>query len=129
MTGQRYRDGAPWANEVGYSRAVRVDGRIIVSGTIAVDDDGGVIAPDDAYEQALAAMEAVGEAIEELGGSPADVVRTRMYVTDADDWQAIGRAHRELFGEAAPATSMVEVAALVDEEAVVEVEAEAVVGV
>lgn len=126
MQGTRYRDGAPWEEQVGYSRAARVGERILVSGTIGVDEAGDVVAPGDAYEQARAAMETVVEAIEELGGQASDVVRTRMYVTDVDDWQAVGRAHGEAFGQTAPATSLVEVARLVDDQALVEVEAEAV---
>lgn len=126
MRGQRFRGGSPWEDEVGYSRAVRVADRVLVSGTTATDDEGEVVAPGDPYEQARHAMEAVVEALTELGAQAEDVVRTRMYVTDADDWQQIGRAHREVFGDAQPATTLVQVERLVDEAMLVEVEAEAV---
>lgn len=128
MERERYRDGAPWEDPVGYSRALRVDDRVIVSGTAPVDDDdGGLVAPGDPYEQARRCMEIVTEALADLGASPTDVVRTRLYVTDAKDWPEVGRAHREAFGQAQPATTLVEVAGFVEEGMLVEVEAEAVV--
>lgn len=126
MRGERIRDGVPWEDQVGYSRAVRVDERVLVSGTTATGPEGEVIAPEDPYRQAKAAMETVVDALEEAGASAADVVRTRMFVTDVEAWEAIGRAHAEVFGHARPATTMVEVERLIDEAMVVEVEAEAV---
>lgn len=127
MRGQRFRDGAPWEEEVGYSRAVRVGERVLVSGTAPVDDNGDVVAPKEPYEQARQAMELIVDALGELDARAADVVRTRMYVRDADDWPEVGRAHREFFGDASPATTLVEVEGFVDGEIDVEVEAEAIV--
>jgi len=119
--------GTEWERRVGYSRAVRVGDRIEVSGTTATDDRGDPVAIGRPYEQAAHAFGLVEEAIEEAGGEPGDVVRTRLYVTDADDWQQIGRAHAEAFGESTPATTLVEVERLIEPELVVEVEATAIV--
>lgn len=117
-----------WEPRVGYSRAVRVGDRICVSGTTATNDAGDVTAVDSPYEQAKLAMRNVVDAVEAAGGRVEDVVRTRMYVVDIDDWEHVGRAHAEVFGDVRPATSMVEVSRLIDPELLVEVEAEAVVG-
>jgi enamine deaminase RidA (YjgF/YER057c/UK114 family) len=119
--------GSPWEGVVGYSRAVRVGDTVHVAGTTAVRD-GQVVAPGDAYRQAQVALEIVVAALAECGASPADVVRTRLYVTDIRDWEAIGRAHGEVFAEVRPASTMVQVGALVEPELLVEIEAEAVVG-
>jgi len=120
--------GTEWEDAVGYSRAVRVGDQLHVAGTTATDEDGEPIAPGQPSEQAHHAFGLVEDAIREAGGDPEDVVRTRMFVTDADDWEAIGRAHAEAFGDARPAATMVEVSALIDPALVVEVEATAVVG-
>jgi enamine deaminase RidA (YjgF/YER057c/UK114 family) len=120
--------GTEWEPRVGYSRAVRVGERISVSGTTATDDAGGVVAVGDPYGQAKRAMENVVAAVEAAGGGVGDVVRTRLYVVDIDDWEAIGRAHADVFGDVRPATTMVEVSRLIEPELLVEVEAEAVVG-
>jgi enamine deaminase RidA (YjgF/YER057c/UK114 family) len=120
--------GTEWEARVGYSRAVRVGDRICVSGTTATDDAGEVVAVGDPYGQAKRAMENVVKAVEAAGGGVEDVVRTRMYVVDIDDWDDVGRAHAEVFGGVRPATSMVEVSRLIDPDLLVEVEAEAVVG-
>ncbi|WP_136602133.1 RidA family protein [Salinigranum halophilum] len=117
-----------WEPRVGYSRAVRVGDRICVSGTTATDDAGEIVGVGDPYEQARWAMRNVVAAVEAAGGDVGDVVRTRMYVVDIGDWEHVGRAHAEVFGDVRPATSMVEVSRLVDPELLVEVEAEAVVG-
>jgi len=119
--------GTEWEEHVGYSRAVRVGNEIHVAGTTAVDEDGDPVAPGRPYEQASHAFGLVEDAIRDAGGAPADVVSTRMYVTDVDDWEAIGRAHGEAFGDAKPAATMVEVSALTDPALVVEVEATAIV--
>ncbi len=119
--------GSPWEGVVGYSRAVRVGDVVHVAGTTAVHD-GQVVAPGDAYRQARTALEIVVAALSECGASPADVVRTRLYVTDIRDWEAVGRAHGEVFAEVRPASTMVQVGALIDPELLVEIEAEAVVG-
>ena len=125
---QRHRTRAPWEPTVGYSRAVRVGARILVSGTTAVDAAGEVVAPGDALTQARVAFAKALDAVRALGGTPEAVVRTRMYVVDiAAHAEAVGRAHKEAVGEAMPAASMVGVAALIDPRLVVEVEVEAVV--
>jgi enamine deaminase RidA (YjgF/YER057c/UK114 family) len=120
--------GTEWERRVGYARAVRAGDRIVVSGTTATDDAGAVVGVGRPYEQARYAMETVVDAVEAAGGTVGDVVRTRMYVVDIDDWEAVGRAHAEVFGPANPATTMVEVSRLIDPDHLVEIEAEAVVG-
>jgi enamine deaminase RidA (YjgF/YER057c/UK114 family) len=128
MDRQRVSTGTDWESTVGYSRAVRAGDTVRVSGTIATDDDGEVVAPGDPYEQTRHALGIVVDALADLDASVADVVRTRMYVTDIEDMDAVGRAHGEVFGDARPAATMVEVSGLAAEDAVVEVEVEAVVG-
>lgn len=118
--------GTEWEADVGYSRAVRAGDQVHVSGTTPVGADGEVLG-DGPYEQTVAALEIIEGALVEAGASLDDVVRTRMYVTDIDDFEAIGRAHGEFFADVRPAATMVEVSRLVDEAFVVEVEATAVV--
>lgn len=117
---------APWAATVGYSRAVRVNETIHVSGTASVADDGGIAYPGDAYRQARRCLEIIVAALGELGAGPEHVVRTRMYVRSPDDWEAVGRAHGEVFSEVRPATTMV-FAGFIDPEMLVEIEADAIV--
>lgn len=113
--------GAPWEPVVGYSRAVRMGRFIAVSGSTAVSGEG------DAYSQAKQCIEVIERALDEAGASLLDVVRTRMYVTDIEQWADVARAHQEAFGDVMPATSMVQVARLIDPKMLVEIEADAIV--
>ena len=124
---KRVFSGAPWEKRVGYCRAVRAGAQVYVSGTAPVAPDGSVVAPGDAYAQAKRCFEIATTALRELGAEPANVVRTRMYVTDITRWEEYGRAHAEAFGGAPPATAMVEVKRLIDPAMLVEVEVDAVV--
>lgn len=125
---KRVFTGAPWEKKVGYCRAIRAGSHVYVSGTAPVNPDGTTHAPGDAYAQMRKCLEIACGAMRELGAGPGDVVRTRMFVTDVKRWEEIGRAHAEFFGDAPPATSMVEVRALISPEMLVEVEIEAIVG-
>jgi len=121
----RVSSGSPFEATIGFSRAVRVIDRVLVSGTAPIWPDGSC--PDDAGAQARRCLEIIEAALEEVGASMADVVRTRMFITDAKDGDVIGRAHGEVFGEIRPAATMVVVAALLDPRWKVEIEAEAIV--
>jgi len=127
MSGRKnYSTGAKWEPIVGYSRAVRIGNVIEVSGTCAVDENGNPFAPGDAYRQTVKALEIISNAITSLGGRMEDVVRTRMFVTNINDWKEIGKAHGEIFHTIRPVTTMLEISKLISPEYVVEIEATAI---
>lgn len=118
--------GAPWESVVGYSRAVRVGPYIHVAGTTAVNSQGELIGGDDPYAQTAYILKKIETALQQAGAELTDVVRTRIFVTDMTDWDEVGRAHGEVFGQIRPAATLVEVNSLLEPEMLVEIEADAI---
>jgi len=122
---RRVSSGAPWEPQLGYCRAVRVGPHIFVSGTVAIDAEGNLVGPGDTYQQAKHILKIIESAIEELGGTMADVVRTRIFLATFKDLDEVGRAHREIFGDCPPANTIIEVQRLIVPAMRVEIEADA----
>ncbi len=122
---EKYSSGAKWESIVGYSRAVKVGTRIYVTGTTATDENSNIVGVGDGYAQSVQAIKNIEKALQALGATLENVVRTRMFVTDISRWEEYGRAHGEFFREIMPATTMVEVSKLIDPQMLIEIEVDA----
>ena len=127
MTRQLVSTGGPWEAKIGYSRAVRVGAHISVSGSTAMTPSG-LVGKGDPYAQTIQTLKTIEAALQQAGASLANVVRTRIYMANIDQWQEVGRAHGDVFGTIRPATTMVEVKRLIDPDMLVEIEADAIIG-
>jgi enamine deaminase RidA (YjgF/YER057c/UK114 family) len=127
MQRTNYSSGARWEDIVGYSRAVKVNNTVEVTGTVAIDDKNNLVGGNDAYEQTKFIIQKIEKVLQQAGASLKDVVRTRMYVTDISRWEEYGRAHGEFFKTIKPCTTMVEVSRLIAPEYLIEIEATAVI--
>jgi len=127
MTRQLVSTGGPWEGKIGYSRAVRVGAHISVSGSTAMTPSG-LVGKGDPYAQTIQTLKTIEAALQQAGASLTNVVRTRIYMANIDQWQEVGRAHGDVFGTIRPATTMVEVKRLIDPDMLVEIEADAIIG-
>ena len=122
-----YSSGAKWEDIIGYSRAVKINNVIEVTGTVAIDDEGKTVGINDAYLQTKHIIQKIEKILQQAGATLNDVVRTRMFVTDISRWEVYGKAHGEFFSQIKPCTSMIEVKGLIDKEYLIEIEATAII--